>query len=109
LVSLSSIEKRCTVSLTSNVEECSYQIAINVVGKGGYKEKKNKVVLTCRKGIEGIRGVAPIILNLGASWRSEVYVTHRPLCHRERTPLTIEIEAGWAPGQVWKCLGNGRY
>jgi len=79
------------------------------VGKRGYKVKKRKVFTTCRKGKGGIRAVDPLILNLGAGWRSKVYVTFRPLCHRERTSLTIEIEDGWAPGPVWTCLGRARH
>ena len=75
----------------------------------GVEDKKRKDFPTCRKGNEGIRGVAPLILNLGASWRSEVYVTLRPLCHRERNPLTIGIEAGWAPAPVWTRLGRARH
>jgi hypothetical protein len=79
------------------------------VGKKWYKEKNAKFFPTFLHDIEGMRGVGPLILNLGASWRSEVNITLRPLCHRERIPLTIEIEAGWALGPVWTCLESGRH
>jgi len=53
------------------------------------------------KAYRGSRRIAPLILHLGARWRSVVSFTSRPLCHRERTPLPIEFKAGWATEAVW--------
>jgi hypothetical protein len=40
---------------------------------------------------------------LGLRWRWVVHGTPRPLYSRERDPVPILQEAGWAPGLVWTC------
>jgi hypothetical protein len=35
-----------------------------------------------------------------------VNATVRPLYRRERDPVPIVQEAGWAPGPVWTCAEN---
>jgi len=36
------------------------------------------------------RGLAPLILNLGAGWRGIFNFTHLLLCSRQLTPVSIE-------------------
>jgi hypothetical protein len=45
----------------------------------------------------GRRGMAPLILNLGASWRLVFNIRSWPLYSRVITPVSIEQEAVWAP------------
>jgi hypothetical protein len=43
-----------------------------------------------------------LILDLGTTCEREVSVTPQPrFTHRERTPVSIEYEAGWAYELVW--------
>jgi hypothetical protein len=44
------------------------------------------------------RGIAPLILNLGAKRRWLVNFTLRPLFTGEKTSVPIEQEADWVPG-----------
>jgi hypothetical protein len=44
--------------------------------------------------------------NLGARWLWVVSATPRPCYPRERDPVHIVQEAGWAPGPVWKGAEN---
>jgi hypothetical protein len=46
------------------------------------------------------RGTAPLILNFGIRWRGVVNFTPWPLYPQERTPVSIEQEAEWAPESV---------
>jgi hypothetical protein len=60
-----------------------------------------------KKAKGGSRGIALLFfLNLCARWRWVVKVTLRPLYPRERDPVPILQEAGWAPGLVWTGAGN---
>jgi hypothetical protein len=52
----------------------------------------------------GNRGIAPLIINLGPSWRWVVNVTPRLLYPQERTVVPIEMEADWVQEQVWTIL-----
>jgi hypothetical protein len=53
-------------------------------------------------GRRGDRGLAVLIL--GAILSSVVNATPRSLYRRERTPVPIVRETGWAPGPVWTGL-----
>jgi hypothetical protein len=54
------------------------------------------------KAQRGSRGIAYSFFNLGATrWGWMVNATPRPLYPRERDPVPIVYEAGWAPGPVW--------
>lgn len=48
----------------------------------------------------GIRGIAPLIFNLGTRWT----FTLQPLYTRERTAEPINLETGWASWPVWTVL-----
>jgi hypothetical protein len=52
----------------------------------------------------GVGGITPLILNLGARWRRVVNLTPWPFYPRVRTPVPIELEAGWAPENFWTVL-----
>ena len=54
----------------------------------------------------GNRGTAPLFLYLGVKSRWVVNATPRPLYPRERDPVHIVQEAGWAPGPVWTGAKN---
>jgi hypothetical protein len=45
--------------------------------------------------------IAPLILNHDTTWRWVANLTFRPLYPRERTPVSIEQEAGWDTEPVW--------
>jgi len=47
------------------------------------------------------RGLAPLILNLGTTWRRVVDLTPRPLLPWKRISVRIGYEAGWATELVW--------
>jgi len=47
---------------------------------------------------EGSKDLAPLILDLNASWRCVIKATTRPLYPREGTHVS---DAGWAPESVW--------
>jgi hypothetical protein len=51
------------------------------------------------------RGIALLILNLGARRGWVVSTTPRPF-YLGKDPVPIVQEAGWAPGPVWKCAKN---
>jgi hypothetical protein len=53
------------------------------------------------KACKEISGIATLILNLGCRWSWMVNLTLRPLYTRARTPVGVELEAGWAPDPVW--------
>jgi hypothetical protein len=53
------------------------------------------------KEYRGRRGIAPLILNIGARWRGVVKFMPSWFIPRERTPITIEEKAGWAQELVW--------
>ena len=54
------------------------------------------------KAYRGTRGVAPVILNLGARWKWVFSIAPLPLYPREKIrPVPIEEEAGWSPAPVW--------
>jgi len=49
---------------------------------------------------------ALLVLNLGARWERVVNDTPLPLDPRERAPVSIVHEAGWAPRKVWNGVEN---
>jgi len=49
----------------------------------------------------GSRGMAVAILTFGTNWGLVHNATHWPLYLRERDPVPIVQEAGWAPDPVW--------
>jgi hypothetical protein len=51
------------------------------------------------------RGIALLILNLGARSGLVVSTTPRPLYPQEN-PIPLVQEAGWASGPVWMCAKN---
>ena len=52
-------------------------------------------------------GCIPLLcLNRGARWGWAVNATPRPLYPRERYPVPIVWEAGWASGPVWAGAEN---
>jgi hypothetical protein len=53
----------------------------------------------------GSRGIALLILNLGARRGWVVSTTPRPV-YPGKDPVPIVQEAGWAPGPVWTCAKN---
>jgi hypothetical protein len=55
------------------------------------------------------RGIAPLILNLNASWRWVVNITSRPFYPLERSTVPINQETGWAPEGVWTFSENRKY
>jgi hypothetical protein len=56
-------------------------------------------------GLGGSRGIAPLILDLGARRGWVVSITAR-LLYPGKDPVPIVQEAGWAPGLVWTCAKN---
>jgi hypothetical protein len=58
------------------------------------KYQLNEMGLNAMQAYGGRRGPAPLILNLSTSWSRQLY-------HEERKPVPSELEAGWAPKQVW--------
>jgi hypothetical protein len=62
------------------------------------------VMKACRN-----RGLAPLILNLNASWRWVVNITPRPFYPLERITVPINQEAGWTPETVWAFSENRKY
>jgi hypothetical protein len=50
----------------------------------------------------GSRGTGPLIPNSGARSSWVINSTARPLFPRERTPVSNDQEAGWAPEPAWK-------
>jgi hypothetical protein len=58
------------------------------------------------KAYRGSRGIALLILNLGARWGCMVTAMTRSIYSRERDPVLIVQEAGWAPGPVWTGAEN---
>jgi len=63
---------------------------------------KGKVVPAyAMKAHRGSRGIAPFILNLVTRRTSVDNITPRPFKPRERTLISTEKEAGWAPRAVW--------
>jgi len=46
-------------------------------------------------------GVAPLSLDFGDKWRSDVNVTPTPLYTRESTPVPTEVRAETTPERVW--------
>jgi hypothetical protein len=62
---------------------------------------------TGHKGPEGgLRYSCTLFFNLGARWGWVVNATPCLLYPRERDPVPIVKEAGWAPGLVWTCVEN---
>jgi hypothetical protein len=49
------------------------------------------------------------VLKGGGGWRGVVNATPRPLYPRERDPVPIVQEAGWASGQVWRGMDKRRF
>jgi hypothetical protein len=89
-------------SLWRVVELLSGQEAVFSKGK---KDKKLSLSMPWRH--TGGRGIVQFILNLGTWWRA-VNFTPRPLDTRERAPVPVEEEAGWAPEPVGAFWSNGR-
>jgi len=54
------------------------------------------------------RGITPLILNLGPTWRRVVKFTTWPLYTRKGTSLPIEHEAAWAPESVRMFWWRGK-
>jgi hypothetical protein len=52
------------------------------------------------------KGIVLSFFNLDARWWCVVNVAPRPLYPRERYPVTIVQEAGWAPGPIWTSAEN---
>jgi hypothetical protein len=52
------------------------------------------------------RGIALLILDLGARRGWVVSTTPRPHCTPGKDPVPIVQEAGWASGPVWTCTKN---
>jgi hypothetical protein len=50
------------------------------------------------------RDTAPSILYRDPRWERLVNATPPPLCLRERIPVLIAEEAGWAPGPVYTVM-----
>jgi hypothetical protein len=55
---------------------------------------------------EGSRGITPPTHDLGARWRWVVNITPRPVHPREKVPVSILQETGWALEPVWTVLGK---
>jgi hypothetical protein len=51
----------------------------------------------CHEGVSGSGGMAPLILDLGTSWRWVINLTPLPLYPRERIPGT---------NYIWVCVGS---
>jgi hypothetical protein len=65
---------------------------------------KATFILTRREVTEtGYRYAYSPNLHLGATWRSVINVTPRPLYPRERIPLPIKVKAGWDLYPVCTC------
>jgi hypothetical protein len=76
-----------------------------------HKTRPNKVNVkfTLEEAMKAQRGrriIALLFFNLGARWGWVVNATPWPLYPRERDPLSIEQEAGWAPELVWTGVEN---
>ena len=56
--------------------------------------------------IRGVEVQLYSFFNIGARWRWLLNATPRPLYSREREPVSIVQEAGWAPGPVWAGAEN---
>ena len=54
--------------------------------------------------VRGAGIIALFVINLGDTGRSVVKATPRPIYSLERTPLSIDQEAGWAPETVLTIL-----
>jgi len=48
----------------------------------------------------GLRGLTPLIINVGTRWKSVVNFTPQPFSHREQIPVPIEYEAGMVPRKI---------
>jgi len=71
---------------------------------------KNKIMFSLSiETHNGSRGIAPLILNLGTGWRFAVKFTSCPPYLRERTPVPIEQEAGWASEPVWTFWSSDKF
>ena len=69
--------------------------------------KKVKVALEqAMKAQSGSGGIALLFFNLGTRCGCVVNATPRPLYLRERDPVPIVWEAGWAPEPVWMGAEN---
>jgi hypothetical protein len=79
-------------------------VAIN----GIFVDKVKFTVGQAMKAQRGSRGTVLSLLffNLGTRWGWVVNATPRPLYPRERDPVPIVQDAGWAPGPVWKGAKN---
>jgi hypothetical protein len=60
------------------------------------------------KAYRGIRGIAPVVLILGTSWKRLVNFTPQQLWLRERTTVAVEQDAGWALTPVWAFWRRGK-
>ena len=47
------------------------------------------------------------LFNLGARKERPINATPWPFYSREREPVPISQESGWAPGPVWMCASTG--
>jgi len=54
----------------------------------------------------GSRGIAPLIFNLGTSWRWVTNFTPWSLYLRESTAISFEEVAEWIPNPVWTFWGK---
>jgi hypothetical protein len=76
-------------------------------------EKVKSILEQAMEAQKGSRGVVYSFFNLGARWGWVVNATPRPLYARERDPVPIVQEAGWAPGPVLMgvktLLNSGRF
>jgi hypothetical protein len=80
---------------------------IKYVYPWGKSNSKVKFILEQATKIQrGNTGIAKSLFHLGARFGCVVNPTPRPLYPRERNPIRIGQEAGWAPGPVWTCAEN---
>jgi hypothetical protein len=75
---------------------------------GSRKYTKAVVPVYPMKTYRGNRGRAPLILNLGTSWRWVVNITPQPLYPPERDPIPILQEAGLSSGSCMCVSGKSR-
>ena len=61
---------------------------------------------TGRTAHRGSRGIAPSFLDHGTRRGRGFSVTPRPLFTSGKDAVPIVQEVGWAPGSVWKGVGN---
>jgi hypothetical protein len=51
---------------------------------------------------KGIRGIVPLLLSLGATWKTVLNFTPRLLYTRERKQVPVASNVRWVPKPTWK-------